>query len=203
LHARPNRRLDLVFPGVLVSDSTPSAQLSTRRVYKGRIFDVDIDRVRFPDGSEGELEMLRHPGASAVIPFLSDPAGTDPQIMLIRQYRYAAEDFVYEIPAGRLDEGEEPAECAQRELREETGCTASRVERLTTIFTTPGFTDEKIHLFLATGLTQGEHAREKDEFLEVVPMPLSRALAMIQSGEIVDSKTVVAILFAAGFRAGL
>ena len=184
-------------------DQPASAQLSTRRVYQGRIFDVDIDRVRFPDGSEGELEMLRHPGASAVIPFLSDPAGTDPQVMLIRQYRYAAEDFVYEIPAGRLDEGEDPADCAKRELREETGCTASSVERLTTIFTTPGFTDEKIHLFLATGLTQGEHAREKDEFLDIVPMPLSRALAMIQAGDIVDSKTIVAILFAAGFRAGL
>ena len=184
-------------------DHKPSAQISSRRVYPGRIFNVDIDRVRFPDGSEGELEMLRHPGASAVVPFLSDPAGTDPQILLIRQYRYAADDFVYEIPAGRLDEGEDPAECAKRELREETGCTASSVERLTTIFTTPGFTDEKIHLFLATGITQGDHAREKDEFLEAVPMPLSRALAMIQDGEIVDSKTVVAILFAAGFRAGL
>ena len=186
-----------------MADHKPSAQISSRRVYPGRIFHVDIDRVRFPDGSEGELEMLRHPGASAVVPFLSDPAGTDPQILLIRQYRYAADDFVYEIPAGRLDEGEDPAECAKRELREETGCTASSVERLTTIFTTPGFTDEKIHLFLATGITQGDHASEKDEFLEAVPMPLSRALAMIQDGEIVDSKTVVAILFAAGFRAGL
>ena len=184
-------------------DHKPSAQLSTRRVYDGRILDVDIDRVRFPDGSEGELEMVRHSGASAVLPFLSDPTGEDPQILLIRQYRYAAEDFVYEIPAGRLDDGEDPADCATRELREETGCTASGVERLTTIFTTPGFTDEKIHLFLATGLTQGEHAREKDEFLEAVPMSLSRALAMIESGEIVDSKTVVAILFVAGFRAGL
>ena len=92
--------------------------------------------------------------------------------------------------------------CARRELQEETGCTAERLERLTTIYTTPGFTDERIHLFLASGLTHGESATEQDEFLEVVPTPLSRALDMIERGEIQDSKTVVGILFAAGFRAG-
>lgn len=176
-------------------------QLSSRRVYTGKIVHLDIDTVRFPDGSAGELEMFRHPGASAVVPFLSDPAGEDPQLLLIKQYRYAAGGYLYEIPAGRLDPGEDPADCARRELQEETGCTAERVERLTTIFTTPGFCDEQIHLFLATGLTRGEHQREKDEFLEVETLPLSRALAMVEAGEIRDGKTVAGLLYAAGFRA--
>ena len=183
--------------------SNASARLSSRRIYSGKVLDLDMDRVRFPDGSEGELEMIRHSGASAVVPFLTDIAGDDPQILLIRQFRYAAEGYLYEIPAGRLDQGEDPADCARRELQEETGCTAERVERLTTIYTTPGFTDERIHLFLASGLTRGEHKREKDEFMDVETMSLSRALAMIEQGEICDSKTVVGILFAAGFRSGL
>lgn len=177
-------------------------QISTARAYTGRIIHLDVDRVRFPDGSEGELEMIRHPGASAVVPFLSDPAGEDPQLLLIRQYRYAAEGYLYEIPAGRLDPGETPHACASRELREETGCSAERLEHLFTMYTTPGFTDEKIHLFLATGLTAGEAAREADEFVETVTMPLSRALAMIEGGEIQDAKTALGILYAAGFRAG-
>src|SRR5687767_10020366 len=112
-----------------------AARVSSRRVYSGRVLNLDLDEVRFPDGSVGELEMIRHSGASAVLPFLSDPRGEDPQILLIRQYRYAAEDYLYEVPAGRLDPGEAPEACALRELREETGCTASGVEHLTTIFT--------------------------------------------------------------------
>jgi len=179
-----------------------SARLDSVRVYSGRILNLDIDRVRFPDGSEGELEMIRHSGASAVIPFASDPAGEDPQLLLIRQYRYAAERYLYEVPAGRLDPGEAPLECATRELLEETGCTAARVEFLTTIFTTPGFTDERIHLFMASGLTRGESSREADEFIEVVTQPLSEVLRLIERGEIVDGKTIVAVLFAAGFRLG-
>ncbi len=178
------------------------AQLSTRRVYTGRVLNLDIDRVRFPNGSEGELEMIRHPGASAVIPFVSDPTGTDPQVMLLKQYRYAAEGVLYEVPAGRLDPGEAPFDCATRELREETGCTAQRVEYLSTIYTTPGFTDERIHLYMAVGLERGEAAREADEFIEIDVMPLSRALELIEQGEIRDGKTVIALLFAAGFRAG-
>jgi ADP-ribose diphosphatase len=178
------------------------ARVSTRRVYTGRIVSLDVDEVRFPDGSVGELEMVRHPGASAVVPFLTDPAGDDPQLMLIRQYRYAAEDYLLEIPAGRLEPGEEPADCARRELLEETGCRCERVELLFTMFTTPGFTDEKIHLFMATGLTMGEARPEADEFLEVERTSLARALELIGRGEIRDAKTALAILFAAGFRAG-
>lgn len=179
------------------------AKLGSRRVYSGRVLNLDIDRVRFPDGSTGELEIIRHSGASAVLPFLSDPSGTDPQIMLIKQYRYAAEDFLYEVPAGRLDPNEEPLACARRELLEETGCTAERIEPLYTFFTTPGFIDERIHGFMATGLTRGETSREADEFMTLETMTLSRALELIRTGEIRDGKTAVLILYAAGFRAGL
>jgi ADP-ribose diphosphatase len=178
------------------------AKLGSRRIYTGKVLNLDIDRVRFPDGSTGELEMVRHPGASAIIPFLSDPTGDDPQILLIKQYRYAAESFLYEVPAGRLDPGESPAECARRELLEETGCTAEKIEPLYTFYTTPGFIDERIHGFIATGITHGESAREADEFLTVETMTLSYALELIQKGEIRDAKTSVLILFAAGFRAG-
>ena len=179
-----------------------TGKVSGERVYSGRIINVDLDTVRFPNGSVGALEMVRHPGASAIVPFLSDPKGEDPQILLLRQYRYAAAGTLYEIPAGRLDPGETPADCARRELREETGCTAERVEGLLTFYTTPGFTDERIHLFMAVGLTHGASGHELDEFIEVETLRLSRALTMIERGEISDGKTIVAILFAAGFRAG-
>ena len=179
------------------------ARIDTKRIHTGKVIHLDIDRVRFPDGSEGDLEIIRHPGASAVVPFLSDPRGEDPQVLLLRQYRYAADGYLFEIPAGRLDDGETPEACATRELKEETGCSAKSMQRLTTIFTTPGFIDERIHLFLAEGLTQGETNKEKDEFAETVAMPLSRALTMIEQGEISDGKTIVGLLFAAGFRAGL
>lgn len=175
-------------------------RLESRRVYTGRVISLDVDTVRFPNGTLGELEIIRHSGASAVVPFLNDPAGTDPEVLLIRQYRYAADGYVYEIPAGRLDPGELPDACALRELREETGYSARDVVALTTIFTTPGFTDERIHLFLATGLTKGAASLETDEILDLVPMPLAKALEMIEKGEIQDGKTVVALLFAATFR---
>jgi ADP-ribose pyrophosphatase len=177
-------------------------RVSSRRAYSGKVISVDVDTVRFPDASTGELEMVRHPGASAVVPFLSDPTGEDPQILLIRQYRYAAEAYLYEIPAGRLNPGERPAECAERELKEETGCSADRLDHLFTMYTTPGFTDEKIHVFMATGLVVGETKHEADEFLELQPMLLSRALQMVEAGEIKDGKTALGLLFAAGFRSG-
>lgn len=181
--------------------SVEPGKIRSERVYTGRIINLDRDTVQFPDGSTGEMEMIRHPGASAIVPFLSDPAGDDPQILLIKQYRYAAEQFLYEVPAGRLDAGEEPLACARRELREETGCTASRMEFLFTMYTTPGFTYEKIHVFMAVGLEQGSTAREADEFMTAEPMPLSRALELIRTGEIKDAKTALSILYAAGFRA--
>lgn len=175
-------------------------KISSKRVHTGRIISLDTDTVRFPDGSVGELDMIRHPGASAIVPFLTDPKSADPELLLIKQYRYAAEQFLYEIPAGRLDAGEDPAHCAARELREETGCRAQRVDFLFTMFTTPGFTDERIHLFLATGLERGESAHEADEFMTLETVTLSRALQLIEKGEIKDAKTALGIMFAARFR---
>ena len=179
-----------------------AGKISSQRIYTGKIITVDRDTVRFPDGSVGEMDMVRHPGASAVVPFLTDVASDDPQILLLRQYRYAAGQYLYEVPAGRLDPGESPNDCAVRELREETGCAASSIEYLFTMFTTPVFTDERIHVFLATGLTRGATSHEVDEFMTVETVTLSHALRLIQEGEIKDAKTALAILFAAGFRAG-
>ncbi|HYT63457.1 MAG TPA: NUDIX hydrolase [Gemmatimonadales bacterium] len=158
-----------------------------------------MDGVRFPDGSTGELEIVRHPGAAAVVPFASDPRGDDPTVLLIQQYRYATNGSLLEIPAGRLDPGEDPEVCGRRELLEEVGVTAGRLERLTTIWTTPGFTDERIHLFWASELSVGKHAREPDEFIEVIPKPLSEALQLVRSGVITDAKTALSLLFMAGF----
>jgi ADP-ribose pyrophosphatase len=184
------------------SGGVTPGKIRSRRAYTGKVISLDVDDVRFPDGSTGELEMIRHPGASAIVPFLTDPASADPQVLMIRQYRYAAQGYLYEIPAGRLNEGENPEACAVRELREETGCSAENLEHLFSMYTTPGFTDEKIHVFMATGLTAGQAKHEADEFLDLEPMLLSRALQMIQAGEIQDAKTSLGLLFAAGFRAG-
>lgn len=169
--------------------------LKTTRVYSGRRISVDLDQVRFPDGSTGELEMVRHPGAAAVIPFLDAPASRDPRVILIRQYRWAAEDVLWEIPAGTLDAGEAPDRCARRELREEAGVKAAELRRLTTIFTTPGFTDERIHLFAATGLTRVPPAPEVDEFIETEEVRWSEVGRMLRDGRIRDGKTMTALMW--------
>lgn len=160
---------------------------------------LDIDMVRFPNGTTGELEIIRHSGASAVVPFLDELSAADPRVVLIRQYRYAAEDHVFEIPAGRLDAGETPEACAGRELREETGYSAAHLQPMTTFYTTPGFTDERIYLFAASGLTAGTAQLEPDEVLDIHPTPLSTALSMIARGEIKDGKTMIGLMFAASF----
>lgn len=181
----------------------PDAMVASRPVYSGRIVDLAVDTVRFPDGSEGELEMIRHSGAAAVLPLLSDPTGADPIILLIRQYRYAAGGTMIEVPAGRPDvPGETWDRCARRELEEETGLIADHLEYLTTVYTAPGFTDEEIHLFLATGLRPGTQELDPDEFVEPVRMHLSEALELIRDGGIRDSKTICTILYAAGFVVG-
>lgn len=177
----------------------PAKGYRSRRVYTGRVINLDVDEVRLPNGAEAELEMIRHPGASAVVPVLGDPASDDPTLVLIRQYRHAADGYLYEIPAGRLNPGETPAQCAVRELAEETGYHAGRVEPLFTMFTTPGFTDERIHLFRAVDLTAGPTAWEPDEIMSIERMPLSQAMALIEAGEIRDAKTALAILYAARF----
>ena len=174
--------------------------ISTERLYTGRVVNLDRDTVRFPDGSSGQLEMLRHPGASAVVPFLDDPRAPDPRVLLIRQFRHAANGFIWEVPAGRLDAGETPDACARRELEEETGMRARTLEPLTTIYTTPGFTDERIHLFLAHGLEAGSQRREADEFMELRELPWSAVLELVRTGEVQDGKTLTSLLFVQCFR---
>jgi ADP-ribose pyrophosphatase len=174
-------------------------RIGGERQWTYRFLDAHVDHVRFPDGSTGDQVLIHHPGAAAVLPVLSDLAGADPQVLLIRQYRYATDGYLWEIPAGRLEPNENPVECAHRELLEEVGCRCERLVPLTTIWTAPGFTNEKIHLYAAVGLTQGEAAREPDEFIEVHPLPMTQVLAMIRDGEIRDAKTISAVLYAAGY----
>lgn len=173
---------------------TRQSSVSSQRIYSGRVLNLDVDQVRFPDGSLGALELIRHSGAAAVVPLLDPPHDPDPRILLIRQYRYAADTFLYEIPAGRLDAGELPVECARRELREEAGCGAEAFESLGGFFTTPGFIDEFIHLFVATGLTRGNAKPERDEFIHPESHTLQDGLRMIDRGQIVDAKTMIGLL---------
>ncbi len=180
----------------------PTGTVSSQRIHTGRVVTLNVDQVRFPDGRVGEQEIVRHTGASVVIPFLSDPHGGDPQLLLVRQYRYAANGYLYELPAGRPNPGEMPAACAARELREETGCVAEHLEPLLTGFTTPGFTDEKLHLFVAYGITRHETEFDPDEYLEAFPVTMSKALEMVKSGAIEDMKTALGILYVAGFYCG-
>ena len=169
--------------------------ISTTRIYTGRFVTLDHDTVRFPNGSTGTLDMLRHPGAAAVLPCIDPLDAPDPRVVLLRQFRHAADGFIWEIPAGRLEAAEAPEACARRELEEEAGLRATRLERLTTIYTTPGFTDERIHLFTAHGLEERAHRREADEFMEVHQFRWSAVLELIGSGELVDGKTLAALLF--------
>ena len=170
-------------------------RVSTERKYSGRIIDLDVDTVKFPDGSIGQLEMIRHPGASAVVPFLDPVDAPDPRVLMLRQFRHAADGYLWEIPAGRLELGEPPEACARRELREEAGMTPGRIVPLVSILTTPGFTDERIHLFSAHNLTPVPTAREPDEFMEVHEIRWSEVGRRISHGEIQDAKTIAALMF--------
>ena len=157
-------------------------------IYKGTVVTLNVDTVRLPNGHTIDLEVIRHPGASAVVPLKED--GT---VVLIRQFRHAANGFIYEIPAGKLHPKEDPLDCAARELQEENGYKAGRFELLSSIFTAPGFADEVIHIYLATGLTIGTQNLDQDEVLEVVEMPLREAIAKIEDGTIRDGKTIVGL----------
>jgi len=181
-----------------VADKPPK-KLASSRAFTGNLISVDVDTVRYADGHEKAVELVRHGGASAILAFLDDPKSADPRILLLRQYRYAVKDYLLEIPAGGLEKDESPRDCAARELKEETGWTAGRVEPLASIYTTPGFTDEVIHIFTASDLSPGEAELEKDELLEVETVRFSEALRRIASGGIADSKTAFALLFASRF----
>lgn len=179
------------------------ALLESTVIHDGRVVHLSVDRVRFPDGSEGELELVRHRGAAAVLPVLDSGPEADPEVLLLRQYRYAAGGEIYEVPAGIIEPGESWEDCARRELEEEAGVRAGRLVKLTTIHTTPGFTNEQIHLFAAFDLTGGERRTDRDEFLEVAPVPLSGVLDLIHRGEMTDAKSIVSVLYAARFLPGL
>lgn len=170
-----------------------TSTVTSQRLYTGKVLNLDLDDVRFPDGSTGRLELIRHSGAAAVLPFLDPPNDLQARVLLIRQFRYAADRFLYEIPAGRLDGDEQPADCARRELLEEAGYTAQALVPLGGFFTTPGFIDEFIFLFLASGLTSGTASPEADEFIHPESQPISEALRMIDREEILDGKTIVAL----------
>ncbi len=167
-------------------------RLGSREIFRGRTVKLDVDRVRLPNGKEMDFEMIRHVGAAAVVPLAADGS-----VLLIRQYRYATGGFLLEIPAGKLDPGEAPEACAARELVEETGFRAAKLEPLGWIWTTPGFTDEKIWLFLATGLEPAKQALEDDEILTLERLPLAEAVEKATHGEYHDGKTVCALLRAA------
>jgi ADP-ribose pyrophosphatase len=182
------------------ADAEGVGRIARKEIYGGRIVRLSLDTVRFPGGETGELELIRHPGASAVLPFLDPPGTADPRVVLIRQYRYAAGGEIYEVPAGIPHTPEESWEaCARRELAEETGYEAGDLRYLTRIYTTPGFTDEVIHLFAAADLRSGHASRDADEFIEVATLPFSRAVAMVRSGEVVDGKSICTLLYAAAF----
>ncbi len=160
----------------------------TRNIYTGKVITLNVDTVQLPNGVTVDLETIRHPGAAAVVPVKDD--GT---VVLIRQFRHAAGGFIYEIPAGKLASGEDPLHCASRELEEEVGYRASTFELLSSIFTAPGFADEVIHVYKATGLTKGRQHLDRDEVLDVIEMPLLEAIRKIEDGTIRDGKTIVGL----------
>lgn len=164
-------------------------RVSGTRVYSGRIVSLDVDEVEEPGDVRATREVVRHRGSVAAL-----PVHDDGRVVLVRQYRYPVDEAVWELPAGRLDPGENPAEGAARELEEEVGLVAGRVEPLMTFYTTPGFCDERMHLFRATQLTSVPPRPEADERIETLTCTLEEARAMVDRGEIREGKTLVAVL---------
>ena len=165
-------------------------RVGASRLYRGRVVDLRLERLRLPEGREVELEIVRHVGAAAVVPVTAEG-----QVVLLRQWRYATGGWLLEIPAGKLDhKGEDPEACARSELEEETGWVAGNLTPLGWIWTTPGFADEKIWLYLATELERGVQNLEDDELLTVEELPFAEAVRRARTGEITDSKSICAIL---------
>jgi len=163
----------------------------TTDIYRGRIFDVFVEEVALPNGIVKNREVIRHPGAAAMVPVFDDG-----NVALIKQFRHAVGRFLWEIPAGTLEPKETPLQCAQRELVEEIGCQATTFEKLAEILPAPGYTDERIHIFLATGLTPADQNLDDDEVLEVQATAFDKAIDMIMKGKIQDAKTIVGLLLA-------
>jgi len=179
------------------SSAEPSSArvLQHRRVHSGKVLDLDVDEVLEPGGVRGLREVVRQCGSVAALPVLADG-----RVVLVRQYRYAVDAFVWELPAGRRDRGETPEEGALRELEEEVGYRATSLEPLLVFWTTPGFCDEVMHLFRATGLEPVPPRPEVDERIEAASFTLEEALAMVKLGEIREGKTLVALLLEARRR---
>ena len=176
----------------MTDDALKETFLSSESIYPGKIIRVEKWRVRLPNGQEADREIVRHNGAAAIVPV--DAAGN---VTLVRQHRVAVDKFTWEIPAGKLDSpGEDPFHAAQRELEEETGLRAENWRLLNTVDTTPGFCNERIAIYLATGLTESRAHPDDDEFLGITKMPLDKAVALCMAGEFQDGKTVIGLLMA-------
>jgi ADP-ribose pyrophosphatase len=167
--------------------------LATRRVYEGKVLSLDVDEVEEPGGVRAVREVVRHRGSVAAL-----PVHDDGRVVLVRQYRYPVDASVWELPAGRLDPGESVEEAARRELEEEVGLRPRELTALAVFYTTPGFCDEAMHLFRATGLTSVAARPEPDERIESRAFTLEEARAMIRRGEIREGKTLVALLMEIG-----
>jgi len=159
-----------------------------RKLFEGRVFSLWKETLRLPNHTEVEVDVVRHPGAAAVVPFLDRRT-----VLLIRQYRHAVGDVIWEVPAGTLNPGEEPLACALRELEEETGYRAAQCHFLGRIYPLPAYSDECIHLFLARDLAPGKASLEEDELLDLHRIPWDQALGMIREGTIRDAKTISAL----------
>jgi ADP-ribose pyrophosphatase len=168
-----------------------------KNIYKGRVVNLNVETVTLPNGATVELEIIHHPGAAAVVPMKDEQT-----VVLIRQYRHAAGGYILEIPAGKLNPDEDPLDCAARELEEEIGYQASSFELLTSFLTTPGFTDEVIHIYRGTGLMKGRQNLGHDEVLEIIEMSLEEAVRAIHQGDIRDGKTIVGLQTAFLSRTG-
>ena len=158
------------------------------KIYQGKIIDLSVETVTLPNGATAELELITHPGASAVVPLKDNQT-----VVMVRQYRHAVGGYIYEIPAGKLHFGEDPRDCAMREVEEEIGYKIGNLEPLLSFFTTPGFTDEIIHIFLGKNLTLGTQNLGEDEVLEIIEMPLAKTIELIKDGSIKDGKTIIGL----------
>ncbi len=164
-------------------------------IHRGRVFRLDREQLALSNGATVELDVIRHPGAAAIVAF-SDPE----TVVMIRQYRHAVGGVIWEVPAGTLDAGEDPLQCARRELVEETGFSAAEWVPLGVITPLPAYSDERIHLFAASGLSPARQHLDSDELLHVHPVRLKKALDMIRGGAIRDAKTICALFMTAGRR---
>ena len=172
----------------------PSLQvLSSKTVFRGRVFDVTRDRVREPNGVTAVREVIRHSGSVVVLAV--DDSNGEPRVLLERQYRYAAKDYMLELPAGRIDRGEDALAAGKRELREETGFAARNWKKALFFYPSPGFLEETMTVFLARGLTPGKAHPEADEWIEHELLPLPRVTELIMSGQIRDGKTIASVLW--------